>query len=162
MSRAHSADAAPRRAGRPALPPLAALAALAVVAVAGALGWFLLAPKLPAPAAAVQRVLELRRSRSSDASAYAAFFADPEIARALASDAATGSGSPIPGWSVPYVSRSASSSADVVVLWHPSASRKGWPKANVFTLQRSGASWRITDATEIATGTPPPPAPAKR
>ena len=138
----------------------AGLVAAAILAVAF-IGYWAQEPPLAPPAQAVQEVLELRRDRSSDASAYAEYFVSVDLAQMLAADAtasapATGTaGSPIPDWEPPYVSALASDTADVVVRWKPDAAFPSWAPATVFNLELLREAWKIADAQEI-TGTAPP------
>jgi hypothetical protein len=135
-----------------------AAVALAVVAIAA---WRAMNPPLPAPAQAVQSLLELRRDRSTDASAYARYFAEPDLALALAqaasstAEATSSAFSPIPQWKPLYVSAQASGTADVVVVWKPSPRFKQWARATVFRVEETSGLWKIVNAVET-TSTPPP------
>lgn len=143
------------------------VAVVALAAVSAVFVWRAMNPPLPAPAQAVESVLELRRDRSTDASAYAAYFAEVEVAHTLAQDASTtaeasasaestaGVQSPIPPWEPPYVSSQASRTADVVVIWKSDRRFDKWPGATVFNLKRMSGLWKIIDAQEL-TSTPPP------
>ena len=136
---------------------------VAVVALAMAALFFRLAatPTLPAPAQAVQDLLELRRNRSTDASAYAQYFESVDVANSLAQDASataetTAATRPsIPEWEPPYLSAQASNTADVVVVWVSDRRFKEWAKATVFNTKRMSGLWKIVDAQEM-TSTPPP------
>ncbi len=110
-------------------------------------------PLEPAAAAAVQDALDVRASRSTDASDYAPYFADPTVAEALAESARLESTStvPIPEWEPPYVSAETSASADVVVVWVPAAELPDWPRATVFSLEMD-ERWFIVDASDVTTG----------
>jgi hypothetical protein len=131
------------------------LAALAVVFLALALTGCCAAPAPAGPAGVVQKALELRRDRVTDAARYDPLFADATIGAQLAKDSEAATQAPVPAWSTPYISKEASSSADVVVVWVAEARFKGWPKATLFTLQSVKDAWVIVDAQEV-TGTVPP------
>ena len=119
------------------------------------------APSPPNPVRAVQSVLELRQGRSTDASAYAQYFSDMEIAEALvregskASESTSSAISPIPGWEPPYVSAQTTSSADVVVVWTPDRRFEKWTKATVFSLEETSGRWVIVNAVELTSSVPP-------
>lgn len=141
----------------------AAMSVAVVVVVAGMAFYRTQNPPLDPPAEVVQNVLELRRERSADASAYAQYFANVEVAQMLAQDAtataanATATaGSPIPEWNRPYVSEQSSGTASVVVVWKRTPSFKEWAKATLFNLEGGGATWKIVDAEEISKSIPPP------
>lgn len=111
---------------------------------------------LSGPVAVVQKALELRRDRVSDAKSYAPLFADPDIGAQLAKDSAAATQTPVPAWSDLYVSEETSSSSSVVVVWSRTEKRfKDWPKATVFSLEQTRSVWVIVDAQE-ASGTLPP------
>ena len=133
-----------------------AVATVAILLVALALAGCA-AGEASGPSAVVQKALELRRDRVSDAKGYTPLFADPDIAAQLAKDSKAATQAPIPEWSTPYVSSEASSTAEVVVVWKPTTEPrfKGWPKATVFSLEQTRSVWVIVDAQE-ASGTLPP------
>ena len=89
---------------------------------------------------------ELRQGRSTDASAYAQYFTDDEITKALvlegskASESTSSAASPIPGWEPPYLSAETTASADVVVVWTPDSRFEEWSKATVFSLEETSGA----------------------
>ena len=105
------------------------------------------------------RDLELRRTRTTDASAYAELFADPAVAVDARVRRRHREGAPpIPAWRAPYVSGlETSSDADVVVVWRASKEHQGLAAATVFRLQLVDGSWRIADALPLETSTTPKP-----
>ena len=106
------------------------------------------ARSLPAPARAVESVLELRSKNSTDTAAYARYFKESSVATALAEDAAAAGGkSRIPEWETPKVEESTDTSASVLVEWKASKEFKGWPSSTTFVLAKSGDRWVIVDAT---------------
>jgi hypothetical protein len=120
------------------------------------------APEVSEPSArAVQKLLELRRARSKDARAYALFFKSDAIPKSLAEASAretTATKPPIPQWEAPYVSKAASATADVVVVWKPDPAFPGHSLATVFGLERYRNRWVVLDAKDVAAqaGIPPP------
>lgn len=137
------------------------LGATVVVLAAVIVATRAMSPSLPAPAQAVQMVLELRRGRSTEASAYAQYFTDTEIPEALvregsqASESTSSALSPIPGWEPPYVSAQTTSSADVVVVWTPDRRFEKWAKSTVFSLEETSGRWVIVNAVELTSSVPP-------
>ncbi len=117
------------------------------------------ARQLDPPAASIQELLELRAERSTDASAYAEYFASVEVAQALAESAVEETQGPlIPEWDAPYVSQEESASADVVVVWRDLEDWPDWPVATVFRMTLLDDRWVAVDATGVeGTATPPPP-----
>jgi hypothetical protein len=136
---------------------LRTLAILAVLLLALALAGCCAAPVPSGPAGVVQKALELRRDRVTDAARYTPLFSDATIGAQLAKDSEAATQAPVPAWSTPYISQEASSSADVVVVWSRGTEPrfKDWPKATLFTLQSAKGVWVIADAQEV-TGTVPP------
>lgn len=108
------------------------------------------ARELAPPAAAVQKVLELRAGNSTDAAAYARYFEESAIATALAEDGSTrrAKESPIPEWETPTVKSSTETSAVVVVTWKPADTFKDWPETTTFVLTKAGGRWVVVDAAE--------------
>ena len=105
----------------------------------------------------VARALQLRSERSRDASAFSELFTDPTVGSALASQAASGTGDPLPAHDSPYVSAAETSGADVIVVWHPAKDEKGWPPATIFKVRLAEGQWRIADALPLeASATPKP------
>ncbi len=108
---------------------------------------------LSPPAQSVQDLLELRRGRSQDASAYAKYLDNDSLATQFADLARTESEiatrPPTPAWETPYVSSESSTSAEVIVVWRDSEAYADWPKATVFTMTRSEGLWRVSDAETI-------------
>jgi L-fucose isomerase-like protein len=137
------------------------IAAVVVVLVAGVVIVRAMNRLLPPPVQAVQKVLELRRDRSTDASAYAGFFADMQITKALvreasqASETTSSAVSPIPGWETPYVSAQATATADVVVVWKADRRFENWTKATLFSLEETSGRWVIVNAVELSSSVPP-------
>jgi len=113
-------------------------------------------PAHPA-AETVESVLDARAARSTDIDDYEPYFAEVTVAEALVESA--GSEDPdapaIPEWEPPYVSAEASSTADVVVVWVPTAELPDWPRATVFSLAMD-ERWLIVDASDVETGSVPP------
>jgi len=105
------------------------------------------------PVSSVEALLTLRYERSTDASEYAKYLAAPELASELAKASAEESTGvpPTPEWETPYESASASSTAEVVVVWKPSETVEGFPPATVFSLEKIGSSWKSTDAVAVET-----------
>lgn len=115
---------------------------------------------LEPPAQAIQSLLELRAERSTDASAYAEFLSEPEVAVELARIAAeeTPGVEPIPDWDTPYVSAESSSAADVVVVWRAASEDwPDWPVATIFKMQLVDDRWVARDAETVEGTAPPPP-----
>lgn len=110
-------------------------------------------------AAAVERLLELRRDRATDVSAYAPLVADSEVATALAdaAKAATSTVAPLPAWKAPYVSAETSVGASVIVVWKADAAHPGWPAANRFAMRLVSGRWVVADAAELTAKEIPPP-----
>ena len=134
-----------------------ALVLLAAVALAGTVA--ACAPGQPEPAstpvAGVERLLELRAERSTDASAYAEVVADPQLAFELVSSARAESeatSSPTPRWEPPYESSRTAEEAQVVVVWVPDGDHEGWPIATVFTMLLVDGDWRAADAVPVVAG----------
>jgi len=133
------------------MPNAKALTRLAIV-LAALLAVILLvacAPELPAPAASVQELLEIRADRSQDASAYAEYVVSPELAEELALAAIEESASPdppTPNWSAPYVSTETSSTANVVVVWDADDRFEEWPVATIFKAELVDGRWVTVDA----------------
>jgi hypothetical protein len=113
-------------------------------------------PAHPA-AETVETVLEARAARSTDLDDYAPYFAEASVAEALVESASSEDpdAPAIPGWESPYVSAEASASADVVVVWVPTAELPDWPRATVFSLEMD-ERWLVIDASDIVTGPVPP------
>ena len=114
------------------------------------------------PAAlAVNRLLELRYSRSRDTTAYALFFKNDAIPKSLAAAAAKETSStkpPIPDWQPPYVSAETSATVDVTVIWKGSSDFPNHPAATVFTLEKFDNRWVVKDAQDFSdVGKVPPP-----
>ncbi len=107
-------------------------------------------PKLPAPAAAVEGLLDLRFEGSADASAYAEFLASEALAASAAEEDSKREGdeAPIPEWETPKVTQEGTSTAEVTVVWKPSAEDTAWPETTVFVLELIDGSWKIVDAAE--------------
>lgn len=106
------------------------------------------------PVSSVEALLSLRYDRSTDASEYAKYLAAPELAIELAKASEEESKSttpPTPEWEKPYASVSATSSAEVVVIWKPSEEVEGFPPATVFSLTKIGDAWKSTDAVAVET-----------
>lgn len=105
---------------------------------------------LPAPAATVQSLLELRAANSEDATAYARHVESTPLAQALAEDAQArkGDGAPIPEWETPTVSDETTFTAEVTVDWKPSEELTAWPEATVFKLKRVEDRWLVIDAVD--------------
>jgi hypothetical protein len=141
---------------------IAVLVAAAAVAVGA---WALRSESLAPPARVVDAMLELRHERSNDASAYAMYFADTDVAEALAADSvasegtSSGQAAAIPRWERPYVSALNSQAADVVVIWIRNGSFENWARATVFKLETRDSAWKIVDAQEM-TGSVPPEIPS--
>jgi hypothetical protein len=120
------------------------------------------APEASEPSArAVQKLLELRMSRSKDPKAYALFFKTDAIPKSLAEASAretTATRPPIPQWDTPYVSRLTSAGADVVIVWKADAAFPGHSLATVFGLEHYQDRWVVLDAKDVAdkAGIPPP------
>jgi hypothetical protein len=115
----------------------------------------------------VQRLLELRLSRSPDVTAYRLFFAEGSTTPTSLAQAAAAEGSAkkpaIPQWDAPYVSSQTATASDVVVVWKASDAFPSHSAASVFTLTRRNGRWVITGARELAAGeTVPPPLPAAK
>ncbi len=105
---------------------------------------------------AVRELLELRRDDVRDAEAYAPYFMESSLATALAEGSTEPTGTPtIPDWEDPYLTAETSSTADVAVVWRPSADFPDWPVATVFVLSLLDDRWVVADATE-ATSAPEP------
>jgi hypothetical protein len=123
------------------------------------------APEATEPSArAVQKLLELRMTRSKDPKAYALFFKSDAIPKSLAeasSKETTATRPPIPQWETPYVSRLASATADVVVVWKTDAAFPGHSVATVFGLEHYQNRWVVIDAKDVADKAKIPP-PLKR
>lgn len=119
--------------------------------------------ELTAPEQAVQSLLELRAERSTDASAYAEFLKDPGLGVDLAnaSEAELSADStitPTPEWETPYVSKEASSTARVVVVWIADDDHPDWPPATVFEVVLVDGRWVAGDALAVEPdGEIPPP-----
>lgn len=108
----------------------------------------------------VQRLLETRQSRSTDASDYAPFFADGALAVQVAAGTAQQSGSgksPLPGWYRPYVATVTADAADVVVRWRRSEGFSEWPPATRFSVERLESRWVVIDAVSLGVGKLPSP-----
>lgn len=117
----------------------------------------------PAVHPAVTRVmdlLELRRDDVRDPASYEAYFADPELAAALAEGGGEPTGTPqIPEYDSPYLTAETTSTADVAVVWKVSDEFTGWPAVTVFILSLDDDRWLVVDALE-ATSAPEPLEPA--
>ncbi|MDH4140834.1 MAG: hypothetical protein OEV43_09725 [Coriobacteriia bacterium] len=140
-----------------------ALAALVLVSATAIVVWLSVLRQEPlAPQAqVVQDLLQLRKERSQDASAYAQYLQSDELAVQLAESARIESqdatGPPVPDWETPYVSEEAPASADVVVVWVEPGSYPDWPRATVFVTVLVDGTWVISDAEAIeGTQTVPP------
>lgn len=109
----------------------------------------------------VERLLDLRVAGSRDASAYAAFFEDPELATALVegTTAATGTAA-VPEWEPLYVSAVGTDTVDVLVKWIPAEKFPEWPAALVFVMREANDGWLVIDALEPADPLPGPVAEA--
>ncbi len=143
---------------RPARFVAALSLALATVIISG--GCVGKGEPLDPPAQAIQSLLELRAERSTDASAYAEFFAEPDVAVELARATAeeTAGVDPMPDWDAPYVSAESSSAADVVIVWRDLDDWPDWPVATVFQMRLVDGRWVAIDAEAVeGTATPPPP-----
>lgn len=118
---------------------------------------------LPAPAQAVQTLLELRYAESTNASAFASVLKSTDLASQLAdvasqtADVTSTPHPPIPAWESPYVSASDDASASVVVVWEATARMKDWPRATIFRLERIEGSWKVSDAIETTSVPGPRP-----
>lgn len=113
------------------------------------------------PVETVERLLELRADRSTEASAYAEVVVDPQVALDLASSAeaeAEATTTPTPAWEPPYEASREAATASVVVRWVPDADHPDWPVATTFTVDLARGVWRVSDAVEVfsATDVPPP------
>ena len=97
----------------------------------------------------VERLLVLRVEGSRDASAYAAFFEDPELATALVegTTAETGTAA-VPQWEAPYVSAVGTDTVDVLVKWIATEEFPEWPVALVFVMREANDGWLVVDALE--------------
>lgn len=139
---------------------LAAMALLgALAALAAGCGIVERNPKHPA-VQAIESLLELRRDDVRDAKAYTRFFEDSAIATALVEPGLVPTGTPrVPRWRDLYVSKAASSTAEVAVVWKPDDAFKEWPKATVFSLALVDGRWVVVDAREETQA--PGPAPAR-
>lgn len=133
------------------------LVLLVAVALAGTIS--ACAPRSAEPASTpvtgVERLLELRAERSTDASAYAEVVADPQLAFELVSSARAESeatSSPTPRWEPPYESSLTAEEAQVVVVWVPDDEHAGWPAATVFTMRLVDGDWRAADAVPVVAG----------
>lgn len=105
----------------------------------------------------VERLLDLRVEGSRDASAYAEFFEDPELATALVegTTAATGTAA-VPQWEPPYVSAVGTDTVDVLVRWIATEEFPEWPAASVFVMREATDGWLVIDALEPADPLPAP------
>jgi hypothetical protein len=114
--------------------------------------------RLPAPAASVQGVLELRRSQATDPKSYERFFEATSVAAALAEDVDPAKGSRIPLWDTPRVVGQKDSSATVEVVWKKSSRFPEWPRTTTFRMKKVKGHWVIVDAVaaEETTGTSSP------
>jgi hypothetical protein len=136
------------------------LLAIAVLLAAVSLTACAPAPGTDHPAArTVERLLQLRAARSTDAAAYASLVAESEIASALvdAAGPASSTVAPIPDWQAPYVSSVTSSTAEVVVVWRTSSAHVGWAAATAFATVRKGDAWAVSDARDLSAGEVPKP-----
>ena len=136
-----------RAAGRPGGGLPALLLTVALVVALPLAGCAEAQPELPAPAAALQSLLELRLARSRDTTAYARYFEATAVASALADDAAKNE-KPIPAWETPKVEDSGVATATVVVVWKPSKDFKDWPTSTAFVMKKIDGRWVVVDATE--------------
>ncbi|MBC7266044.1 MAG: hypothetical protein H5T75_03600 [Coriobacteriia bacterium] len=140
---------------------LLAVTALLCVLAAPAAGCGIVetSPKHPA-VRAVEALLELRRDDVRDAKAYTRFFEDSAIATALVEPGLVPTDTPrVPRWRDLYVSKAASSTAEVAVVWKPDDAFKEWPKATVFSLALVDGRWVVVDAREETQA--PEPAPSR-
>lgn len=130
---------------------LLALATLAVVLLAACA-----APAVHPAVTRVAGLLELRRDDVRDPAAYEGYFADPELASALAEGSGEATGTPqVPEYEPPYLAAETTSTADVAVVWKASDDFPDWPTATVFVLSLADDRWVVTDALE-ATSAPEP------
>ncbi|MDF1542182.1 MAG: hypothetical protein RQ731_04605 [Anaerosomatales bacterium] len=132
------------------------LALVVLLAIVGAT-WYLYETSrpepLPAPAQAIQSILELRSKSSTDTVEYERYVESTEVAGALAEDAAGKQGqSPIPGWEIPEVVSSSETTASVRVVWKPTDRFPEWPEETIFSLMNIEGLWKIVDAFESASG----------
>lgn len=142
-------------AGRPDEQASSLLVLLAVISLV-ALALSGCKPASSTPVASIQAVLDARLGRSADPASYAPYFQQSSVATALADDSKGATSAPIPRWEPPYVSKQATSSAEVVVKWLPDAAHKGWPKADVFVLEMQDGRWKIIDAQAVQGSIPKP------
>ncbi len=109
--------------------------------------------QLDPPARAVQDLLDLRTERSADASAYAEYLLDPDVARELAAadaEETSSTASPTPAWEEPYVADTESDRVEVVVVWVPDGDHPDWPFATVFVMEDDAGLWKAADAEALA------------
>ncbi len=135
------------------------IAAVALVASCALVVWAVVgcAPTTPevagSPVDSVERLLELRAERSTDASAYAEVLVDPQVALDFAASAEAeqeATTTPTPEWETPYESSRETTAASVVVVWIPDANHADWPVATVFEVQLLEGTWRAADAAPVA------------
>lgn len=135
---------------------LAALSLILALALAACA-----APAMHPAITRIADLLELRRSDVRDPAAYEGYFADPELAAALAQGSGEPTGTPqIPEYEPPYLTAETTSTAEVAVVWRASDDFPGWPAATVFLLSLVDDRWVVTDALE-ASSTPEPLAAAR-
>lgn len=105
---------------------------------------------------AITDLLSLRRDDVRDPSAYEPYFADAELAAALAQGSGEPTGTPqVPEYEPPYLTAETTSTADVAVVWKASDAFPEWPTATVFMLSLADDRWIVLDALE-ATSAPEP------
>lgn len=109
--------------------------------------------------ASVVALLKLRSARSRNATDYDPYVAYSSVATAFATAAGSEPATrpPTPSWRAPYVSSVSSDSADVIVVWTPSAAFPEWPAATRFITRYVDGRWVITDALSVETTAIPGP-----